>query len=119
MKQKNRHIRTIAACAGCAAAIVLCGLFRTAEEATVYATMGLNLLLIGCMRMSRRARVGNLLAFGAYNLPLLYCLHCKGAGGASFTWLFGLFLFNGLHALGLTTGAAIRKIRNRRQKSSR
>lgn len=119
MKQKNRHIRPVATCVGCAAAIVLYGLFRTAEEATVYATTGLNLLLIGCMRMSRRTRVGNLLAFGAYNLPLLYCLHCKGAGGASFTWLSGLLLFNGLHTLGLTIGAAIRKIRNRRQKSSR
>lgn len=89
------------------------------DETVAYAAMLLNMLLIGCVRMSRRARVGNLSIFCLYNTGLLYGLFFRGAGGASLTWLFYLFLINGLQLSGLAMFAVIRKIRTYRQTPSR
>lgn len=99
--------------------LCICSRFRPMDETFAYAAMLLNMLLIGCVRMSRRARVGNLSIFCLYNTGLLYGLFFRGAGGASLTWLFYLFLINGLQLSGLAMFAVIRKIRTYRQTSSR
>lgn len=87
--------------------------FIIEDELLLYAMMFLTFVLILILKMKARTRIWNFVVYMGYNIPLLYCLYCKGDYGTSLYWWTFSLLSNIAHLLALILFSAINQLKKK------
>ncbi len=74
--------------------------------------VGIVLIFIERLRISRERSIISMVIFLSYSVPLYYLMFFKGQGGAAFTWWMYLVLFTSIHEIVLLYGIVKSYIKN-------